>query len=264
MIPMLTVHEFLYQLVSDPHTRAAFDTDPDGCLHNAGLGELTTDQFIHVASLALDFVPADVVASYTYILAPRMQEIAKRSELGVLNLAPPFLTNDPHDRELTMPTHDIFSARGDIDKMLHPAQVSNSENSSTDNDAPSSDHTGSMNPVASGNEFHAAPTIGNLATTGPGEHLNGLNHSGNVTANPVTDHELADNMHAPAEGNLGHLGPVHGVGALVGLHDTGDLAPLPGGADQHEPHLAGHHGPSDPVATEHTPGTWADPSHLGL
>ncbi|GGM63288.1 hypothetical protein GCM10012275_37390 [Longimycelium tulufanense] len=52
-----TLHDFVLHLLSDPQARAAFETDPQGVLEQAGLGDITALDVQEVIPLVVDTAP---------------------------------------------------------------------------------------------------------------------------------------------------------------------------------------------------------------
>lgn len=57
MDPVQTLHDFTLNLLSDPQARSAFQTDPQGALNAAGLGDLTGGDVHEILPLVLDYAP---------------------------------------------------------------------------------------------------------------------------------------------------------------------------------------------------------------
>jgi hypothetical protein len=52
-----TLHDFVLNLLSDPHARTAFDLNPEGALHDAGLSDITAADVQDVIPLVIDYAP---------------------------------------------------------------------------------------------------------------------------------------------------------------------------------------------------------------
>jgi hypothetical protein len=53
-----TLHDFVLNLLTNPDARSAFELDPEGALHNAGLNDLTVADVHDVVPLVVDYAPA--------------------------------------------------------------------------------------------------------------------------------------------------------------------------------------------------------------
>jgi hypothetical protein len=52
-----TLHDFVLNLLSDPQARTAFELDPEGTLHDAGLSDITAMDVQDVIPLVIDYAP---------------------------------------------------------------------------------------------------------------------------------------------------------------------------------------------------------------
>jgi hypothetical protein len=52
-----TLHDFVLTLLSDPDARTAFEVDPEGTLHDAGLTDITAGDVQDVIPLVIDYAP---------------------------------------------------------------------------------------------------------------------------------------------------------------------------------------------------------------
>ena len=59
----LTLQDFVLNLIYDPVARSAFDLDPEGVLHDAGLGDVTAADVQEVIPLVVDYAPLTDVAA---------------------------------------------------------------------------------------------------------------------------------------------------------------------------------------------------------
>ena len=57
-----TLQDFVLNLIYDPVARSAFDLDPQGALHDAGLGDVTAADVQEVIPLVVDYAPLPDVA----------------------------------------------------------------------------------------------------------------------------------------------------------------------------------------------------------
>jgi hypothetical protein len=60
-----TLHDFVLNLLSDPHARAAFELDPQGALHSAGLSDITAADVQDVIPLVIDYAPVQGLTDLT-------------------------------------------------------------------------------------------------------------------------------------------------------------------------------------------------------
>jgi len=60
-----TLHDFVLNLIYDADARAAFESDPEGALHAAGLGDVTAADVQEVIPLVVDYVPMSGITSAT-------------------------------------------------------------------------------------------------------------------------------------------------------------------------------------------------------
>ncbi|MFD0823056.1 IniB N-terminal domain-containing protein, partial [Micromonospora zhanjiangensis] len=58
-----TLHDFVLNLLTDPDARSAFDLDPEGALHDAGLADVTAADVQDVVPLVVDSVPVPEAAA---------------------------------------------------------------------------------------------------------------------------------------------------------------------------------------------------------
>ncbi|MFD1146032.1 IniB N-terminal domain-containing protein [Saccharothrix hoggarensis] len=58
MDPVQTLHDFTLNLLSDPQARSAFQSDPQGAVNTAGLGDLNAGDVHEILPLVLDYAPA--------------------------------------------------------------------------------------------------------------------------------------------------------------------------------------------------------------
>jgi hypothetical protein len=58
-----TLHDFVLNLIYDADARAAFESDPEGTLHAAGLGDVTAADVQEVIPLVVDYVPMSGITS---------------------------------------------------------------------------------------------------------------------------------------------------------------------------------------------------------
>ena len=56
----MTLHEFVLNLISDPHAQADFEADPHACLGAAGLTDVTPADVRDAIPLVADYAPARV------------------------------------------------------------------------------------------------------------------------------------------------------------------------------------------------------------
>jgi hypothetical protein len=75
----LTLHDFVLNLLSDSTARSAFEIDPEGALHEAGLSDITAADVQEVIPLVVDYAP--------------IGDLAGLEDLG--DLAPAGLDTDP-------------------------------------------------------------------------------------------------------------------------------------------------------------------------
>lgn len=54
-----TLHDFVLNLLSNPDARTAFELDPEGTLHDAGLSDITAVDVQDVIPLVIDYAPAN-------------------------------------------------------------------------------------------------------------------------------------------------------------------------------------------------------------
>jgi hypothetical protein len=54
-----TLHDFVFNLLSDPDARTAFELDPEGALHDAGLSDITAVDVQDVIPLVIDYAPVN-------------------------------------------------------------------------------------------------------------------------------------------------------------------------------------------------------------
>lgn len=52
-----TLHDFVLNLLTDPQARSAFELDPEGALHDAGLSDITAADVQDVVPLVVDYAP---------------------------------------------------------------------------------------------------------------------------------------------------------------------------------------------------------------
>ncbi|MEV0155281.1 IniB N-terminal domain-containing protein [Micromonospora sp. NPDC050686] len=57
-----TLHDFVFNLLTDPDARSAFDLDPEGTLRAAGLSDITAADVRDVVPLVVDYAPAQDLA----------------------------------------------------------------------------------------------------------------------------------------------------------------------------------------------------------
>jgi hypothetical protein len=60
-----TLHDFVLNLLGDPHARAAFELDPQGALHSAGLSDITAADVQDVIPLVIDYAPVQGLTDLT-------------------------------------------------------------------------------------------------------------------------------------------------------------------------------------------------------
>jgi len=60
-----TLHDFVLNLIYDADARAAFESDPEGALHAAGLSDVTAADVQQVIPLVVDYVPMSGITSVT-------------------------------------------------------------------------------------------------------------------------------------------------------------------------------------------------------
>lgn len=65
-----TLHDFVLNLLTDPDARSAFDLDPEGALHSAGLTDVTAADVQDVVPLVVDSVPVSDAASLAALGQP--------------------------------------------------------------------------------------------------------------------------------------------------------------------------------------------------
>ncbi len=58
-----TLHDFVLNLLSNPDARMAFQLDPEGCLHDAGLSDVTAHDVQEAIPLVVDYTPAQTVVA---------------------------------------------------------------------------------------------------------------------------------------------------------------------------------------------------------
>jgi hypothetical protein len=82
----MTLHEFVLNLISDPHAQADFEADPHACLSAAGLTDVTPADVRDAIPLVADYAPARV-AGLTSGLPDLTSATLQRGD-GVLPLQP--------------------------------------------------------------------------------------------------------------------------------------------------------------------------------
>lgn len=73
-----TLHDFVLNLLTNPQARAAFELDPEGMLHDAGLSDITAADVQDVVPLVVDYAPVQGITA----LAPVGEDLG----LSALNL----------------------------------------------------------------------------------------------------------------------------------------------------------------------------------
>ena len=58
-----TLHDFVFNLLTDVDARSAFELDPEGALHAAGLADITVADVQDVVPLVVDYVPVQGITS---------------------------------------------------------------------------------------------------------------------------------------------------------------------------------------------------------
>jgi hypothetical protein len=66
-----TLHDFVLDLLTNPDARSAFDLDPEGALHSAGLTDITAADVQDVVPLVVDYAPGQGLAP----LAPAVDQL---------------------------------------------------------------------------------------------------------------------------------------------------------------------------------------------
>lgn len=108
-----TVHEFLTRVVTDPHTRAAFQADPAAAASAAGFGDLDAGQLGQACAFALDHAPADVVETYRSSLDSALAEADDPVRSSATRAA-----HHPISHRATEVAAAHFGHAGDADKIM--------------------------------------------------------------------------------------------------------------------------------------------------
>ncbi|WP_145737351.1 IniB N-terminal domain-containing protein [Saccharopolyspora dendranthemae] len=226
---MLTMHEFLSRLVSDPGARSAFEADPLGSLKQADLGEMSSTDVVQAASLMLDHAPVEIVEKLVRATQPGLARLGGNQHVALTYPLPSFVDGDNEMEHESMPTPDIFSSLGDVDRMMPSSETSNTDESTTTTET-SEDTNGSNNPIGAGNEFQLDGLIGDInAGDVSGITNSGDINAGNVVGNGVTDvvGGVTDTVGGVEGGDvMGGLGDIAGAGDITGgLQDLGGVMP---------------------------------------
>lgn len=227
---MVTVHEFLSQIVANPHARSVFEADPRSALEQAGLGLMSNAELAQASSLMLDHAPSEVVEDYARALSSSLTALVGAHEHVALTYLKPLTMNDPdNDWEMQLPSLNDFTSLGDVDEMLRPSESGETENSnnSTEN-TESQDTQASNNPVGSGNELQFDSLTGDINAAGVAGDINGLENSGDANLGTIAGNGVTDAVGGIQGGDtLGQLGDVAGAGDLTGgLSDLGGVSPV--------------------------------------
>ncbi|MFR9731040.1 hypothetical protein ACL03H_17585 [Saccharopolyspora sp. MS10] len=233
------MYELLRRVATDAHSRAEFTEQPRQFLDEAGLRELSNADVVHVASLALDHAPVEIVDEFTRALPPGLIALAVDGGGVTTDDLMPFLVNGPDDLESTMATPEIFTALGDVEDVLS-STARTTDVQSTENSGNSTEMSRSEDDTASGNEVGAPVGNGNEVgligdiNTGDISGLTGDLNAGNVAGIGVTDvvGGVTDTVGGVQGGDLtGGIEDITGAGDLTGGITAGlqDLGGLEGG-----------------------------------
>lgn len=210
---MLTVHEFLTRLTADSSARSAFQTDPRGSLEQAGLGEMSNVDVLQAVSVVQQYAPAEGVDSLTLAVQPGVDKLTGGNQHFLMSTPLPLLVSGEEDdhMELDMTSPEIFSAAGDVDKLLASGE------SQQTNNVEASDSNNEMNTVASGNQVGPDSLVGDVEVTGVEGDVSGVNNSGDVNAGNVMGNGVTDVVGGATDtvaGVAGHT--VHGAAGELG------------------------------------------------
>lgn len=218
---MLTIHEFLSQLVTRTEVRAAFQVDPQASLHRAGLEVLTAGDVLDAIGYVIDFAPAELVERYVRLVHANTSWFASAQQhLVAAEATPPGAIKNERDMERMMSDiAPIFTAAGDVEHLLQGEQLQGAAAES---------------PVGSGNEINVDGLVGDIQPTGVAGDLNLSNGVSDVVGGELGDvnglGDIADEVAPSGVGDItGDLGGVTGglaPGAVAPEVGTGD-ATLP-------------------------------------